>query len=135
MEHALASGNVAADGLISRAEALVLALDSGARELDETLPMSLSRLDERFDKTMRIMADASPEAEKLEAVTDAILGRVNEAEEMIRTQATLLKEWLSSAEAHLVTNRIEVEKLASAISARSEEHTSELQSLMRISYA
>src|SRR3546814_4809942 len=95
---------------------------------------------------------------------------------MIRTQATLLKEWLSSAEAHLVTNRIEVEKLASAISAadsqagqlaeqagpklieallrvkdtaeqaaerarqslartiRSEEHTSELQSLMRISY-
>src|SRR3546814_5460417 len=141
--------------------------------------MSLSRLDERFDKTMRIMADASPEAEKLEAVTDAILGRVNEAEEMIRTQATLLKEWLSSAEAHLVTNRIEVEKLASAISAadsqagqlaeqagpklieallrvkdtaeqaaerarqslartipeRSEEHTSELQSLMRISYA
>src|SRR3546814_3696711 len=98
MEHALASGNVAADGLISRAEALLLALDSGARELDETLPMSLSRLDERFDKTMRIMADASPEAEKLEAVTDAILGRVNEAEEMIRTQATLLKEWLSSAE-------------------------------------
>src|SRR3546814_4315199 len=95
--------------------------------------MSLSRLDERFDKTMRIMADASPEAEKLEAVTDAILGRVNEAEEMIRTQATLLKEWLSSAEAHLVTNRIEVEKLASAI--RSEEHTSELQSLMRITYA
>src|SRR3546814_20053823 len=36
---------------------------------------------------------------------------------MIRTQATLLKEWLSSAEAHFVTNRIEVEKLASAISA------------------
>src|SRR3546814_9876760 len=35
MEHALASGNVAADGLISRAEALLLALDSGARELDE----------------------------------------------------------------------------------------------------
>src|SRR3546814_10641952 len=32
MEHALASGNVAADGLISREEALLLALDSGARE-------------------------------------------------------------------------------------------------------
>src|SRR3546814_4615104 len=66
---------------------------------------------------MRIMAVASPEAEKLEAVTYAILGRLNGAEEMIRTQATLLKEWLSSAEAHLVTNRSEVEKLASAISA------------------
>src|SRR3546814_3806496 len=36
---------------------------------------------------------------------------------MILPQAPLLKEWLSSAEAHLVTNRIEVEKLASAISA------------------
>src|SRR3546814_18464368 len=35
MEHALASGNVAADGLISRAEALLLALDSGARERSE----------------------------------------------------------------------------------------------------
>src|SRR3546814_19452897 len=93
------------------------ALDSGARELDETLPMSLSRLDERFDKTMRIMADASPEAEKLEAVTDAILGRVNEAEEMIRTQATLLKEWLSSAEAHLVTKRIEVDRKSTRLNS------------------
>src|SRR3546814_13501084 len=101
MEHALASGNVAADGLISRAEALLLALDSGARELDETLPMSLSRLDERLDKTMRIMADASPEAAKLEAVTDAILGRVNEAEDMIRTQDTLHKEWQARDEAPL----------------------------------
>src|SRR3546814_18250740 len=36
---------------------------------------------------------------------------------MNRTPASLLKEWRSSAEAHLVTNRIEVEKLASAISA------------------
>src|SRR3546814_2253830 len=116
--------------------------------------------------------------------SDVCSSDLNEAEEMIRTQATLLKEWLSSAEAHLVTNRIEVEKLASAISAadsqagqlaeqagpklieallrvkdtaeqaaerarqslartipeaadalgRSEEHTSELQSLLRNSY-
>src|SRR3546814_6906945 len=63
------------------------------------------------------MAVACPEEKMCEAVTDAILGRVNEAEEMIRTQATLLKEWLSSAEAHLVTNRLQVDKLSSAISA------------------
>ncbi|HKX22016.1 MAG TPA: hypothetical protein VJM81_01940, partial [Rhizorhapis sp.] len=54
-------------------------------------------------------------------VTEAILGRVNEAEEMIRAQATLLREWLSGAEAHIVTNRIEVEKLGSAIAAADEQ--------------
>src|SRR3546814_12714421 len=41
MEHALASGNVAADGLISRAEAILPALDSGVGELDENLPLWL----------------------------------------------------------------------------------------------
>src|SRR3546814_14385545 len=76
MEHALASGNVAADGLIGRAEALLLALDSGARELDETLPMSLSRLDERFEQTMRLSADASPEEDTPEDAPAALLGRV-----------------------------------------------------------
>ncbi|WP_237366378.1 hypothetical protein [Rhizorhapis sp. SPR117] len=115
MERALAGGNETADGLISRSESLLLALDSSARELDETLPLALGRLDERMDKSLAILASASPDAEKLEAVTDAILGRVHEAEEMIRTQAVALKEWLASAEAQLVTNRIEVEKLGNAI--------------------
>ncbi|MBK5265359.1 MAG: hypothetical protein JJE34_09040 [Alphaproteobacteria bacterium] len=115
MERALASGNVTAEGLISRSESLLLALDSSARELDETLPLALGRLDERMDKSLAILASASPDAEKLEAVTEAILGRVHEAEEMIRTQAVALKEWLASAETQLVTNRIEVEKLGNAI--------------------
>src|SRR3546814_9582928 len=48
MEHAIASGNVAADGLCSRAEPILLALESGARELDETLTMPLTRLHDRF---------------------------------------------------------------------------------------
>src|SRR3546814_1695331 len=72
MEHALASGNVAADGLISRAEALLLALDSGARELDETLPMSLSRLDERFDKTMRRSVEHTSELQSLMRTSYAV---------------------------------------------------------------
>lgn len=121
MERALSGGNDTADRLISRSEALLLALDSGARELDETLPLALARLEERFAQAMRLIAQASPEAEKLEAVTEAILGRVNEAEEMIRAQAALLKEWLATAEAHIVTNRIEVEKLGGAIGAADEQ--------------
>ena len=121
LNQALSSGHDTADRLISRSESLLLALDSSTRELDETLPLALARMDERLGTTLRIIAGASPEAEKLEAVTEAILGRVNEAEEMIRAQATLLREWLSGAEAHIVTNRIEVEKLGSAIAAADEQ--------------
>lgn len=121
LERALSGGHETADRLISRSESLLLALDSSARELDETLPLALGRLDERLGSTMRILAGASPEAEKLEAVTEAILGRINEAEEMIRTQALQLKDWLTSAESHIVTNRIEVEKLAGAIAAADEQ--------------
>lgn len=121
MERALAGGNDTADKLITRSEALLLALDSSTREIDETVPLALGRLDERLDQTMRMIAQASPEAEKLEAVTEAVLGRVGEAEELIRAQAALLKEWLSNAEAHLVTNRIEVEKLGNAIAAADDQ--------------
>lgn len=121
LQQAMATGYDTADRLIGRSESLLLALDSSTRELDETLPLALGRLDERLGMTLRIIASTSPEAEKLEAVTEAILGRVNEAEEMIRTQATLLREWLSSAEAHIVTNRIEVEKLGGAIAAADEQ--------------
>lgn len=121
MERALASGNDTADRLIVRSEALLLALDSSTREIEETVPLALGRLDERLGQTMQIIGRASPEAEKLEAVTEAILGRVGEAEELIRTQAALLKEWLSNAEAHLVTNRIEVEKLGNAIAAADDQ--------------
>lgn len=121
MERSLSGGNATADALIGRSESLLLALDSSARELDDTLPLALGRLDERLGQTMKLIAAASPEAEKLEAVSEAILGRVNEAEELIRIQATQLKEWLSNAEAHLVTNRIEVEKLGNAIAAADDQ--------------
>lgn len=121
LQQALSSGHDTADRLIGRSESLLLALDSSTRELDETLPLALGRLDERLGMTLQIIANTSPEAEKLEAVTEAILGRVNEAEEMIRAQATLLREWLSSAESHIVTNRIEVEKLGGAIAAADEQ--------------
>jgi len=123
LEKALSGGHETADRLISRSESLLLALDSSTRELDETLPLALGRLDDRLGGTLRIIAGVSPEAEKLEAVTEAILGRVNEAEEMIRTQAIQLREWLTGTEANLVTNRIEVEKLGGAIAAADQQST------------
>src|SRR3546814_7996173 len=91
-------GNSSAHQLITHAESLLLALDAVTRELDETLPRALDRMDAHGKTTRSALAQMKPMLEASEMVAQSTLSHVNAVK-------------------------------------RSEEHTSELQSLMRISYA
>lgn len=115
MERALADGNMTADQLIARSETLLVALDSGVREIDETLPLALGRLDGRIDQSRSLLSAANPELEKLEAVADAILSRVQEAEELLRTQSNALGHMLEATNGALAANRTQVDQLSASL--------------------
>lgn len=115
MDQALAAGNASAEQLISKSETLMLAIDSSVREVDETYPVALNRLNAKVTETRSLLATAAPEIEALEAVADAILGRTQEAEELLRGQSRRLTEWLDSTERGLVANRTQVDGLQDAL--------------------
>ncbi|MGK2909538.1 MAG: hypothetical protein ACSLE1_07035 [Sphingobium sp.] len=117
MDHAIGAGNASAEQLIGKSETLMLAIDSSVREVDETYPLALSRLNTRVAETRTLLAAAAPEIEALEAVADAILGRTQEAEELLRGQSRRLSEWLESTESGLQANRTQVHGLQDALDA------------------
>ncbi|WNO55026.1 hypothetical protein [Stakelama saccharophila] len=76
MTHSMQSGDETAGQVIATAENLLVALDAAAREMDETLPGALQRLDERIGQSRSIVASAKPELLSLvtaaESTHDAI---------------------------------------------------------------
>uniref|UniRef100_UPI0035CB5A9F hypothetical protein n=1 Tax=uncultured Sphingomonas sp. TaxID=158754 RepID=UPI0035CB5A9F len=61
MTEALQTGDAMATRAIATTEHLLLALDAAAREIDETLPDALERLDARMAESRRVVGSAKPE--------------------------------------------------------------------------
>lgn len=115
IDNALAAGGVTAEKLIGCAETLLVALDSSVRELDETFPAALDRFDSRISTSRALLDSAAPEMERLEAISEALVGRTQEAEELLRGQGRRLTEWLESTQSGVEANRELVERLRTAL--------------------
>ncbi len=61
MTEALKTGDAMATSAIDTTERLMVALDAAAREIDETLPEALNRLDARISDSRRVVGNAKPE--------------------------------------------------------------------------
>lgn len=61
MTEAMRTGDETAHGMIERAEQALVTLDAVTREIDETLPEALARLDSRIGESRSVVADAKPE--------------------------------------------------------------------------
>ncbi|AEG48976.1 hypothetical protein Sphch_1287 [Sphingobium chlorophenolicum L-1] len=115
IDAALGAGGLTAERLIGSAETLMMALDSSVRELDETFPAALQRFNGRIETSRTLLDSAAPEMERLEAISEALLGRTQEAEELLRGQGRRLTEWLESTQSGVDANRQLVEKLRTAL--------------------
>ncbi|ALR21698.1 hypothetical protein [Sphingobium baderi] len=123
IDNALAGGGITAEKLIACAETLLVALDSSVRELDETYPAALERFDARMERSRTLMTSATPELERLEAISEALLGRTQEAEELLRGQGSRLTEWLESTQGGLKSNRELVDRLRLALDGAHQDAT------------
>ncbi|WP_267393254.1 MULTISPECIES: hypothetical protein [unclassified Sphingomonas] len=61
MTEALRTGQDVASRTISTTESLLIALDAAAREIDETLPDALARLDAKIGASQQVVVQAKPE--------------------------------------------------------------------------
>ncbi|URW76640.1 hypothetical protein M9980_05360 [Sphingomonas donggukensis] len=97
MTETMRIGESTARNLIAGAEDLLTALDASAREIDETLPDSLIRLDERIAASRRLVGTAKPEllalvtaAESTHVAVEAVAGLVTaERTKLAEITATL----------------------------------------------
>lgn len=123
IDGALAAGGLNAERLIGCAENLLVALDSSVRELDETYPGALDRFDARMEQSRALLGGATPEMERLEAISQALVGRAEEAEELLRGQGSRLTEWLESTQGGLEANRELVDRLRVALDGAHQDAT------------
>ncbi|MET4897629.1 hypothetical protein RN629_10760 [Sphingomonadaceae bacterium jetA1] len=106
MTGALEAGETMANRVIGTTETLLIALDAAAREMDETLPEALSRLDQRILNSHEIIVQTKPEllalvtaAESTHEAIAAIAEVITEQRSTLETLSTLLIETLSSGRA------------------------------------
>jgi predicted nucleic acid-binding Zn-ribbon protein len=110
MTEALKTGDVMATSAIGTTERLLTALDAAAREIDETLPDALERLDTRINASRKVVGDAKPELlalvtaaesthDAIEAIAQVIAGQRTTVDTLSRTLLDTLSSGREKADA------------------------------------
>ncbi|MEH6756531.1 MAG: hypothetical protein V7676_03350 [Parasphingorhabdus sp.] len=90
LKQSIAQGHDTADDMIERMEKLLVALDSGARELDETLPAAFDRMNEKSEASSALFSHMAQKAAKVGAVTDEVTSKIEKSDEAIEEQRVKL---------------------------------------------
>jgi hypothetical protein len=90
MTEALKTGDAMATSAIGTTERLLLALDAAAREIDETLPDALTRLDTRIASSRKVVSDAKPELMALVTAAESTHDAIEAIAQVIAGQRTTL---------------------------------------------
>lgn len=106
MTDSMRAGESTARLVIATTETLITGLDAATREMDETMPASLTRLDARIEETREHIARSSPEllalvtaAESTHDTVEAIRNAIGQQEAALaKAQATLLETLGSGGE-------------------------------------
>jgi len=117
---ALGLGHDRSDQLVARAEALLLALDSGIRELDESLPGAIGRVEARLADLSTRLQGSAQQIESVEAVADGVLSKMQETDQLSLTQARQLGEALDRSQGALGEQKQQIAALAQAVSEASQ---------------
>ncbi len=101
LKESMENGQYSARQVIGTAEELLTALDAAAREMDDTMPEALARLDARIGQSRGIVASAKPEllalvtaAESTHDAIEAIAGVVRQQRDMLAIVSQQLLEKL-----------------------------------------
>jgi hypothetical protein len=111
----LVVGTTTADTLIAKTESLMTALDASVREIDETLPAALDRLEAKADASRAKVAEAGPVVTQIERDASSALDRLIEAEALIAKQRAALESMASDTESRLKASSDAAAKLVEAV--------------------
>ncbi len=86
LRESLEQGHGVADGMIERMEKLLQALDSSTREMDETIPAALQRVDDHSQTSMIALEKLNEEATAAGAKADAIATQIEQTNTSLEDQ-------------------------------------------------
>ncbi|KQU62378.1 hypothetical protein ASG67_04635 [Sphingomonas sp. Leaf339] len=115
MSEALRSGDMIAARTIGTTESLLVALDAAAREIDETLPDALGRLDTRVDDSRRLIAHAKPELLALVTAAESTHDAIEAVAGVIADQRRTLDQLSGTLLETLAAGRAKAGELGEAI--------------------
>ncbi|CAM3074724.1 MULTISPECIES: hypothetical protein [Sphingomonas] len=111
MTGALEAGETMANRVIGTTETLLIALDAAAREIDETLPEALSRLDQRMQASHEVVVETKPELLALVAAAESTHEAIEAIAEVIAEQRHTLETLSGSLIETLSTGRAKADAL------------------------
>ncbi|MEI5686845.1 hypothetical protein [Sphingomonas kyungheensis] len=91
MTEALRSGDTMATRTIATTESLLIALDAAAREIDETLPEALSRLDAKVLASKQVVVAAKPELLALVTAAESTHEAIAAIADVVAEQSSTLE--------------------------------------------
>lgn len=92
LEQAMVAGNDQARQVIATAEEILTALDAAAREMDESMPEALNRLDLRIAQSRKVVAASKPELLALVTAAESTHDAIEAIAGVIATQRDTLAE-------------------------------------------
>ena len=140
MTEAMRVGDSTARTMISTAENLLIALDASAREIDETLPAALDRLETQLGASRKLVASAKPEllalvtaAESTHDAVGAVAGLVTAERQKLAEITATLTEALDAGQDKAATMDVVVgEAIAKARRFAEDAAPQLVDALMRI---
>ena len=92
LQLSLENGYGLADGMIERMERLLVALDSSAREMDETLPNAFDRVSEKSKESLSLYSQIAKEANKAQDDAVKIAAQIAETDQSISQQQEQIRK-------------------------------------------
>ena len=112
---ALGANQATTDLLLGQSEKLLLALDTANREIDESLPAAMERMDNRFAGSMAQLTSAAESADRLDQHSDNMLTKLTSLEHLIDVQRTIVDKLMVESDEHFVARHEQADALATAL--------------------
>jgi len=117
VEDSLAQGQALASAFTGQAEKLLVALDSGVREMDESLPGAFDRIDGRMDETRTRLDAVMAGVSAMQANADSIIDRLEAARLNVDAQAQAIAAAMAAGDTGLEHHRVELAAIEATLEA------------------
>ncbi|MFT6009510.1 MAG: hypothetical protein ACI9TB_002752, partial [Parasphingorhabdus sp.] len=122
LQQSLENGYGVADGMIERMESLLVALDSGAREIDETLPNAFERMSEKSRESLALYGQIAGEARKAQEDAGRVAQQIAQTDHSIDQQQDRLRKLRDEGDQTSTSIVEQIADLSEAIEAAREQN-------------
>ncbi|MEJ6593945.1 hypothetical protein [Parasphingorhabdus sp.] len=124
LQLSLENGYGVADGMIERMERLLVALDSSAREMDETLPTAFERVSEKSQESLALYGQIAGKARKAQEDAGRVAQQVAQTDHSISQQQEQIRQLRDAGDDASTSIVQQIDDISKAIEAVREQNES-----------